>query len=190
MRGCLCCPVVFRHILSHFCFSPVGRPKTVFVSVFYTLAAKCVFNRSLIGARHKSPAVEWALYTKGGSKPLTNSSRSEFTTLSLISSNKVCGEHKIAPRLIQDLLENFSSRCWPRSPREIVFSRNFGKLEKKILPNWVHRPPFRQSLAGIFGNFKLLVFHCHRSFTVENELLRLSSFGLTLSTGSASRKSG
>ena len=25
---------------------------------FYTPAAKCVFNRSLIGARHKSPAVE------------------------------------------------------------------------------------------------------------------------------------
>ena len=30
----------------------------VFGSVFYTPAAKCVFNRSLIGARHKSPAVE------------------------------------------------------------------------------------------------------------------------------------
>ena len=29
-----------------------------FVSAFYTTAAKCVFNRSLIGARHKSPAVE------------------------------------------------------------------------------------------------------------------------------------
>ena len=28
------------------------------VSVFYTPAAKCVFNRSLIGARNKSPAVE------------------------------------------------------------------------------------------------------------------------------------
>ena len=28
------------------------------VSVFYPPAAKCVFNRSLIGARHKSPAVE------------------------------------------------------------------------------------------------------------------------------------
>ena len=30
----------------------------VFVSVFYTPTAKCVFDRSLIGARHKSPAVE------------------------------------------------------------------------------------------------------------------------------------
>ena len=31
-------------------------------------------------------------------------------------------------------------------------------------PNWVHRRPFRQSLAGIFGNFKLLAFPCHRFF--------------------------
>ena len=30
----------------------------VFISVFYTPAAKCVFCRSLIGARHKSSAVE------------------------------------------------------------------------------------------------------------------------------------
>ena len=30
----------------------------IFVSVFCTQAAKCVFNRSLVGARHKSPAVE------------------------------------------------------------------------------------------------------------------------------------
>ena len=41
-----------------FCFSPVGRRWRVFVSVFFTPATKCVFNRSLIGARHKSPAVE------------------------------------------------------------------------------------------------------------------------------------
>ena len=75
----------------------------------------------------------------------------------------MCGEHEIAPRLIQDLLENFSGRCWPRSPREIIFPRNSGKFQKQILPNWVHRRPFRQSLAGIFGNFKLLAFHCHRS---------------------------
>ena len=37
-----------------------------FVPVFYTPLAKCDFNRSLIGAGHKSPTVEWALYTKGG----------------------------------------------------------------------------------------------------------------------------
>ena len=37
-----------------------GRWETIraVVSVFYTPAAKCVFNRRLIDARHKSPAVE------------------------------------------------------------------------------------------------------------------------------------
>ena len=68
------------------------------------------FNRSLIGARHESPAVEWALYTKGGSEPQTSSPHSEFTTMSLISSNEVCGEHEITPRLIQDQLDYFSSK--------------------------------------------------------------------------------
>ena len=76
---------------------------------------------------------------------------------------EVCGEHEIAPRLIQDLLENSSGRCWPRSVREIVFLRKSGKINKTNLPNWAHRRPFRQRLAGIFGNFKLLAFHCHRS---------------------------
>ena len=148
-------------------FSPVGRRLRVFVSVFFTPAAKCVFNRSLIGARHKSRAVERALYTKGASEPLTSSPRSELTTLSLISSNEVCGKHEVAPRLIQDLLENFSGRCWPISPREIVFSPNSRQFQKTVLPNWVHRRPFRQSLAGIFGNFKLSAFHCYR-YKVEN----------------------
>ena len=95
-----------------------------------------------------SPAVEWALYTKGGSDPPTSSPRSEFTTLSSISPNEVCGEHEIAQRLIQDLLEDFSGRCWPRSPRELVFSRNSVKFQKIILPNWVHRRPFRQRVFG------------------------------------------
>ena len=67
------------------------------------------------------------------------------------------------PRLIQDLLEKISGRCWPGWPREIVFFRNSGKFQKTIVPNWVHRRSFRQSLAGIFGNFKVLAFHCHRS---------------------------
>ena len=83
--------------------------------------------------------------------------------LSLISWNEVCGEHEIAPRLIQDLVEKFSGRCWPRSPREIVYSRNSGNFQRIVLPNWVHRRKFRQSLAGILGNFKLLAFLCHRS---------------------------
>ena len=39
-------------------FLPVRRRQRAFVSVFYTPAAKSVFKRSLIGARHESPAVE------------------------------------------------------------------------------------------------------------------------------------
>ena len=112
--------------------------------------------------RHKSPAVEWALYTEGGSELLTSSPRSEFTTLSLISSNEVCGQHEISPHLIQDLLENFSGRCWPRSPREIVLFRN--SFQKIILPNWVHRRPFRQSWPGSSGisNFWPSIVTCRR----------------------------
>ena len=91
------------------------------------------------------------------------SPRSEFTTLQLISSNEVCGEHEIAPRLIQNLLENISGRCWPRSPRYIVLSRNSGKFQIIVLQIWVHRQPFRHNLAGIFRNFELLAFHCRRS---------------------------
>ena len=45
------------HPLKILSFRPLGDDR-VFVSVFYTPAAKCVFNRCMIGARHKSPAVE------------------------------------------------------------------------------------------------------------------------------------
>ena len=67
---------------------------------------------------------------QGGVGGLTSSPHPEFTTLSLISSNEVCEEHEITPRLIQDLLENFSSRCCPRSPREILFFPEFWKVSK------------------------------------------------------------
>ena len=40
----------------NYVFRPLGDDS--FVSVFYTPAAKCVVNRSLIDARHKLPAVE------------------------------------------------------------------------------------------------------------------------------------
>ena len=36
---------------------PVGRRSRVAVTVFHTPAAKCILNRSLVGARHTSPAV-------------------------------------------------------------------------------------------------------------------------------------
>ena len=48
----------------------------------------------------------------------------------------------------------------------IRFFGNSGKFKNKNLLNWVHRQPFRQRLAGIFGNSKLLAFHCHRSKVV------------------------
>ena len=156
------CVVLWSSVTSqNHLFRPVGGDRVI-VSVFYTLAAKCVFNRSLIGARHESPAVEWALYTKGGSEALTSSPRSEFTTMSLILSKEVCGEHEIKPRLIQDLLEKFSSRCSSRSPWKKKI-RKIAKVQRTNLQNWAHRRPLWQTLAGIFGNFKLLAFQCHRS---------------------------
>ena len=42
--ACVVLSVVFRHILSKFCVSPAGSDKD-FVSVFYTPAAKRVFNK-------------------------------------------------------------------------------------------------------------------------------------------------
>ena len=65
------------------------------------------------------------MYSKGGSEPLASSPRSEFTTLSLISSNEVCGADEITPRLIQDLLEN-SQADVGQDRREKYFF--FGKL--------------------------------------------------------------
>ena len=41
------------------------------------------------------------------------------------------------------------------------FFQEFWKVQNIIIQNWVHRRPFRQHLAGIFGNFKLLAFQCH-----------------------------
>ena len=64
------------------------------------------------------------------------------------------------------LLENFSGRCWPRSPRGIVLLfQNSGKASKNNSTKiGCHSRPFRQkSLASIFENFKLLAFHFHRS---------------------------
>ena len=94
--GEVACAILWSSVASsqNSVFRPLGYER-FFVSVFYTPAAKCALNRSLIGARHKSLAVEWALYTEGGSEPLTSSPRSAFATLSLISSNEVCGEHKM-----------------------------------------------------------------------------------------------
>ena len=83
---------------------------------------------------HRPPQITGRIVStvsQGGSEALPNSSRSEFTTLSLISPRKVCG-HEIPPRPIQDLLETFSSRCWPRSPREIIFPYTLKICFRKI----------------------------------------------------------
>ena len=56
------------------------------------------------------------------------------------------------------------------------FFPEFWKVSKNNSSNWVHRRPFRQSLAGIFGNFKLLALDCHRSEIedfVETHLCKL-----------------
>ena len=42
------------HPLKILCFAHSETIRKEFVSVFYTTAAKCFFNRSLIGARHKN----------------------------------------------------------------------------------------------------------------------------------------
>ena len=49
----------------------------------------------------------------------------------VISSNEAGEKHEITPRLIEDLLENFSVRCWPRSPREIILSGNWKVPQRK-----------------------------------------------------------
>ena len=51
--------------------------------------------------------------------------------------------------------------------REKSIFRNSGKFQKIILQSWAHRRPFRQNLAGTFGNFKRLAFHYHRSKVVH-----------------------
>ena len=71
-----------------------------------------------------------ALYTKGGSEPLTSSPCSEFTTLSLIVSNEVCGGNEITPRPIQDLLENYQADVG-RDHRKKPFFSEFWKVKKK-----------------------------------------------------------
>ena len=151
MRGCLCCRVISRQIRST-TFLPLGDDRRDFSYQCSTRQPPNMCFTVLIGARHTSPR---ALYSKGESEPLTSSPRSDFTTRSLSSSNEVCGAHEITPRLIQDLLDIFSSRCWPKSPPEILFSRKIGKFQKQIIQNWTHRHPSRQLFAGIFGNLTL-----------------------------------
>ena len=86
-----------------------GRSR-VFISAFDTTGAKCNSYISLAGDRQTSPAVVWALYAKDGSEPLTRSSFSNFTTLSLVSSNQVCGAHELSPLQMRGMLEDFQNQ--------------------------------------------------------------------------------
>ena len=133
-------------------FCPLGDDR-VFVSVCYTPQPPNVFFTEAL--RRPPHITDRRVSTvHRGSEPLASSSRSDLTTLSLISSNEECGAHDIAPCLIQDQLGKFSSRCWPRLPRKNYFFRKTGQFQKTDLQSWAHRRPSRQRSAGIFGNFE------------------------------------
>ena len=132
--------------------SPLGDDR-VFVSVFETPDAKCVSNRSLIGARHNTTGRRVNTAHLGRVGAPNELATFRVTTLSLISSK--CVERTKSRRVLSKIcLINFSSRCWLRSPRENLFPENW-KVEKTLVQNWTHRQPSRQSLAGIFGNFEV-----------------------------------
>ena len=69
-QGATCCPRCpvdqssVKNLLKLY-YLPVGGRSRVLVSVFHTPAAKYIFNRSLVGACHTSPAAVRALYAKG-----------------------------------------------------------------------------------------------------------------------------
>ena len=113
-------------------------------------------RRSTSGCRYSAGISGWH------TPALTSSARSDSTTLSYSSSNAMCGSHEITPRLIRYLLENFSSRCWPRSPPEIrYFSENW-EVPKTKQKKWAHRRSSRQILAGVWDLRKLFSFLKHR----------------------------
>ena len=100
------------------------------LSFLHTSRQMCVFNRSLTDAHHRSPTVGLALYTKGGSEPITSSPRSEFTTLSMISSNEMCGEHEIAPLPNRRSAVEFLKQMLTKVAARNRFFRKIGKFRK------------------------------------------------------------
>ena len=65
------------------------------------------------------------------------------------------------------------------------FFPEFWKISKT--KSTTHRRPFRQSLAGIFGNFKILAFQCHRS-KVKTATSRAMVSNIALSDGKYIKK--
>ena len=86
----------------------------MFASVFYTAAATCIVSRSLVSARHATPAaVRAILYAKGrGRGPHNEIATFRFHDAVVIF---VEGAYVISPLQIQDILESFSSRRCPTS---------------------------------------------------------------------------
>ena len=155
MRGCPRCAVVSCQVCSNACVLPVGGRWRVSYLFFLRTSRKnrnihTENNRTLVGVRHTSPAIVWAMYDKGESEPLKISPRSDFATLSLISSNEMCEEHEISPLQIQDLLENLPSRCCPRFAARTPFSWKEWKGPKRNVKKWADRQSYRIMLADVF----------------------------------------
>ena len=97
-------------------FHPLGDDRE-FLSQFSTHQPPNVFQQKPDRCPPQITGRGVSVVHQGGVGAPNELATFKFTTLSLISSNEVCGEHEIAPRLTQDLLDKFSGQCWPRSPR-------------------------------------------------------------------------
>ena len=146
--------------LKNLCFAGWGTIESFDFRFLHT-SRQMRFSTSLIGARNESPAVEWALYTKERSEPSTSSPRSEFTTLSLFSSNEVCGAHEITPRLIRHLLwECLRPMLAKIAARNPFFPENW-KVPKNIT-SWAGQETHNRSVGHIFWT---TVTHCKLSIS-------------------------
>ena len=70
-----------------------------------------------------------------------------------------------------------AARNHSRWPRKSLFSGKLKKFQKNkstTLDPWAR--PSRQSLAGIFGNCKLLAFHCHWSSERSNRHVQCPAY--------------
>ena len=113
-------------------FRPLGDDR-VFVSIFCTPAAKCVLTEAWSAPATNPGRRVSAVHQGGVGAP------NELATFRVHDAVVYFVERSVwrtrnCARLIQDLLEKFSGRCWPRSPPEIIFYRNSGKFRKIILP--------------------------------------------------------
>ena len=129
----MCCPVLFCHILLKFSFLPVGRRyhvESFCLHFLHTSCQMCFSQRpdwrppQITGGRVS------AVHQGGVGAPTKLATFRVYDAVVDFVERSV-RRTRIAPRPIQDLLENFSGRCWSRSPREIVFFPEVWKVEKK-----------------------------------------------------------